>query len=348
MPKAKKLKSGSWNVMVFSHVEDGKRKYESFTAPTKAEAELKASEYLADKKRRVKHDLTVKEAVAGYITAKTNVLSPSTIRGYRRMERCNIQGISGARVRSLTTEQMQLWISDLCCQYSSKTVRNVYSLVIASVALYAPNLSFSVTLPAKQKKIKSAPSDDVVMALFQAADDKLKICIALAAFTSLRRGEVCALRYRDIMGKKLYIHADIVQDENNKWVYKDMPKNSESVRITNELPAEVIALFGSGDPDEYIVKYSIPNTISNRFHHLCVKLGIEGVRYHDLRHYYASIGAVLGVPDTYLCDFGGWKPDSPVLQNVYKNKIVPISEAYSDKLSAHFTGIVEDPQKYAR
>ena len=49
MPKAKKLKSGSWNVTVFSHIEDGKRKYESFTAPTKNEALLMAAEFKAGK-----------------------------------------------------------------------------------------------------------------------------------------------------------------------------------------------------------------------------------------------------------------------------------------------------------
>ncbi|MFR1475685.1 MAG: hypothetical protein ACLSB9_08035 [Hydrogeniiclostridium mannosilyticum] len=39
MAKAKKLPSGNWNVKVFSHIENGKRKYESFTAESKAEAE---------------------------------------------------------------------------------------------------------------------------------------------------------------------------------------------------------------------------------------------------------------------------------------------------------------------
>ena len=49
MAKAKKLPSGNWNVKVFSHIENGKRKYESFTAESKAEAEYLASQFKHEK-----------------------------------------------------------------------------------------------------------------------------------------------------------------------------------------------------------------------------------------------------------------------------------------------------------
>lgn len=84
MAKAKKLPSGSWRVQVFSYKDaTGKNHYESFTAPTKAEAEMIAAEFKASKDRKSKHDLTVEEAVNGYIQAKDGVLSPTTIREYR-------------------------------------------------------------------------------------------------------------------------------------------------------------------------------------------------------------------------------------------------------------------------
>lgn len=85
MAKAKKLPSGAWNVSVYSHSENGKRKYISFTRISKAEVELKAAEYRNTKHRRRYVDLTVAEAIDGYISSKDGVLSPSTIRGYRRM-----------------------------------------------------------------------------------------------------------------------------------------------------------------------------------------------------------------------------------------------------------------------
>ena len=67
MATAKKLPSGSWRVQVYSHSKDGKKIRESFTAPTKAEAEMKAAKFSVNRKRRAKHDLTVGEALDGYI-----------------------------------------------------------------------------------------------------------------------------------------------------------------------------------------------------------------------------------------------------------------------------------------
>lgn len=49
MATAKKLPSGSYRCLIFDRMEDGKRKYKSFTAPTKKEAELKATQYVIEK-----------------------------------------------------------------------------------------------------------------------------------------------------------------------------------------------------------------------------------------------------------------------------------------------------------
>ena len=87
MAKAKKLKSGTWRVLVFSHFEqvDGvkKRRYESFTAPTKAEAELKAAQFANNKDRIRSGKLTVGDAIERYISSRKNTLSPSTLKTYK-------------------------------------------------------------------------------------------------------------------------------------------------------------------------------------------------------------------------------------------------------------------------
>ena len=67
MAKAKKLPSGNWNVKVFSHIENGKRKYESFTAESKAEAEYLASQFKHEKEERQSGNITVKEAMDRYM-----------------------------------------------------------------------------------------------------------------------------------------------------------------------------------------------------------------------------------------------------------------------------------------
>ena len=336
MATAKRLPSGSYRARVYSHTENGRKIYESFTAPTKKEAEMQAAEWAANKDRRKRTDLTVKEAISGYIRAKEGVLSPSTIRGYDRMLRNNYAPIINTPIRKLTSEDLQLFVSELAKNKSSKTVHNVYGLLTAALALYEPDLMFRVTLPAKAKKRPSSPSDEAVATLFREASPTMKKCIALAAFGSCRRGEICALTYDDLDGNILHITKDMVQDKENTWHLKNMPKNSESIRDAL-LPDEVIDLFQDGSGK--LVSYANPASISKCFTKLRDRLKVN-IRFHDLRHYYASIGAVLGIPDNYLADFGGWRRGSSVMKEVYQNNITSMSEVYARKMADHFGKII--------
>ena len=338
MATAKRLPSGAYRIRVYSHTDhDGKRIYESFTAPTKREAEVLAAEWAAKKDRRMQSDLTVGEAIEGYIKAKEGVLSPATIRGYDRMRRNNFKTIENYRMRKLTSEDMQLFISGLSREMSPKSVRNIYGLLSAVFALYQPDITFRVTLPAKTAKKAVSPSDEAVQALFKSASLSMKQCIALAAYGGLRRGEICALTYDDLDGNILHVSKDMIEDADNNWIIKDMPKTSDSVRDVL-LPDEVVELFQK--KSGRLVKYQNPGSITQCFVKLRKRVDVN-IRFHDLRHYYASIGAVLGIPDNYLADFGGWKRGSGVMKEVYQNNITSMSELYARKMADHFSKMIK-------
>lgn len=337
MAKAKKLPSGSWRVQVFSHRDaDGKAHKESFTAPTKAEAEMLAAEFKATKKRQARHDLTVGEAIAGYITAKEGVLSPSTIREYRRMQNCDYGGINNKRIRNITREDVQLFVSDMASKVSAKTVQNRYGLLRASIALYSPNLNYRITLPKKQIKHRVAPSDDAVRAILADAQPLTKKCIVLA-MCGLRRGEIAALQYEDIQDGVAHIHADVVQDKDNKWIYKEMPKTAHSDRFLR-LPDSVLELIGEGEG--FVIPLT-PNRISWRFDYIAKKLGLD-IHLHDLRHYFASTAVVLNIPELYTAEMGGWiNGGQSVMKSVYQNKINSMGDYYADKMNTHLDKIIE-------
>ena len=319
MATAKKLPSGSYRVRVYSHTDfNGKKVYESFTAPSKTEVELLASEWSNNKKRRSRTDLTVKEAIEGYIKAKKTVLSPSTIRGYNGIFKRYFNDINSEKINKLTTEKVQLFISDLSQKVSPKTVRNVHGFFMSVIGFYLPDKSFKITLPQMYKAITSAPSDGDIKALYENADNTLKVCIALSAFGSLRRGEISALKYGDIRQNAVYVHADFVKDTNGKWIYKP-PKKPDSVRLA-PLPQEIIDMLGNGNSDDFIIKWK-PDTITKRFIEHRNKYNTS-IRFHDLRHYYASIGAVLGIPTNYLESFGGWAQGGRTMKEVYQNNII--------------------------
>ena len=332
MPKAKKLPSGSWRCRVYSYTDaDGKKHQESFTAPTKAEAEMMAAEYAAKKRTCNRRDLTVAEAVDGYIKAKEAVSSPSTIRGYRQMQRCHYDSISNKKIRSLTSEDMQLFISELVNKgLSPKSVRNIYALLTSSVALYDDFAHFRVTLPTKQKKRPESPSDEAVRALYEAASPQMKVCIALGC-RSVRRGEISALKYEDIVNGVAHIHADMVKDANGKWIYKEIPKTSDSDRF--------IKVPDLGEGEGFVVKWT-PDSITKRFIELRNSLGLT-IRFHDLRHYFASTGALI-MPDIYLADMGGWSRNSAAMKSIYQNNIKSMSDYYANKLEDHISGILKE------
>lgn len=332
---AKKLPSGMWNVMVYSHTENGKRKYVSFTAPTKSAVELKAAEYKSNKKRIAYTDLTVKEAVEGYVRAKSGVLSPSTIREYDRMSRTNFNGIQTYKIRKLTSEQLQLWVSDMSRRMSPKSVRNTYALLSASVALYAPDLAFRVTLPAKMVKRPTSPDRDDVRALLEAASPTLQKCILLG-IRGIREGEISALQYSDIENNVAHIHADFVKDKDGKWIYKKIPKTSGSDRY--------IKVPDLGNGEGFVIPWK-PVTISKRFRELRDKLGLS-IRFHDLRHFFASSAAVLQIPDIYTADMGGWSRggNGTIMKTVYQNNIKSMSDYYQNKMDDY----LNDLTNYAR
>ena len=339
MPKAKRLPSGSYRTQVYAGKDaTGKKIYESFTASTAKESELLAAQFKASQNRRKQGDITVGEAIEGYIKAKEAVLSPKTAREYKSMARNHYEPIRNKPIRKLTSEDLQIYVSSLVSAINPKTIANIYGLLSASLALYAPDMSFRVSLPKKIKKKQIAPSDEEIAILYNEADDTMKICIALAAFGSCRRGEICAVRYKDVTGTGVHIHADMVQNSDNQWVLKEMPKTSESVRLVR-LPEPILSLIGTGNPNDFIIPCT-PSAMSHRFEHIRDRVGLHNIRFHDLRHYFASIAATLDIPQTYIADFGGWRQDSPVLKEVYQNKIIPIADKYAGKLTDHFNGVI--------
>ena len=319
MATARKLPSGSYRCRVFSHyvMRDGKKRpvYESFTAPTKREAEAAAAAWAIERKARGQ-SMTVSDAVERYITAKTAVLSPASIRGYRTAQRIAFDDIATEDIRDLTSERVQLWISSLSATRAPKTVRNIYVLLLSACKMFVPGKTFSVSLPVKQKLRYALPSDGDIQKLLKSVEGtELWIALMLAYYYGLRRGEICALTSDDLSGDLLTISKDVVADENNVWVIKNTPKTADSYRVL-KLSEPVLGVLSSIDGN-FIT--CTPNALLARFRRAVSKAGIPPFNFHLLRHCYATRAATLGIADIFVAKMGGWKPGSPVLKSVYQN-----------------------------
>ena len=337
--KARRLPSGKYNIEVYvGRDSQGKRIRESFTAASQAEVELMASKFIKYIDRQRASDLTVIEAGEAYIKANENVLSPSTLRGYK-MDAKRLQPIGHLKIRKITSYDIQSFVSELSTTHSPKTVKNTYAFLVTSMGFCGVEHKFKVNLPKIPKKAKYAPENEQIKALYDNANPVMKRAIMLAAFHSLRRGEICGLTYGDLKGNALLIHSDMVLGPEG-WVHKETPKTESSYRQVF-LTDKEIEILGQGNPDQYIVPIK-PSTLDGNFKRLCNKLGIEGLIFHNLRSYFASVAVAIGIPDLYTSHMGGWRENSSVLKEHYQKKIVSMDEAYTTKMNTYFENMLEN------
>ena len=332
MATPKKLPSGKWNVTVFSHMENGKRKYVSFTAPTKTEANRLAAEFQSNKTDSSQPmNLTIGQAADKYLQSKSNVLSPSTYRSYK-CNRNNLKPIENIKLGSITSYDIQDFINEFSKTHKSKTVRNLYGLLSATLGMFMDK-NFKITLPQKGVVERHIPTDNDVKNLLDNASPHLKVAIALAGIGTLRRSEICALKYKDVYPEtnEIYVHAAYVKGADG-WVYKKLTKKDSSTRRI-ELPKNVIELIGEGNPEDFIYPYK-PANLTDTFKSLRDHLELE-CRFHDLRHYAASILHAIGVPDQYIMEKGGWSSDH-VLKTIYRNSLSDKSSEFNMKANKYF------------
>lgn len=330
MAKAKRLPSGNWRVLVYSHTEtvtDKKgnkkevRRYISFTDPNKKEAEFQAVEYLRNRKeysRSIK--ILFSDAIDKYINLKSNILSPSTIRGYRIMQRNAFPLLLNHGVEELSrTDKIQAQINTNAAKYAPKSLRNQMGLI--SAVLKANKCAVpEITLPTAEKHSIPVPTKTEIEKILQIITTAPKIeCQVLLALTcSLRQSEIAAITPSNVCGDIVKIHGALVPDEHNQLVYKESNKTEDSTRkakMSPYLSSRLHELCKGKDKDEYIFS-GTPNALLKNFKSLLAKNDIFPYTVHALRHAFAALMHSRGLPDQYIMEMGGWSSDH-VMKSVY-------------------------------
>lgn len=340
MPKKKKnqLPSGNIRLQVYDYMDEaGKKHYKSFTAPTKQEAQRMIAEWRINKAVSRPMRITLYDAVGRYINAKEGVLSPSTIRSYQGIQNYRMKEIGRLYLDELCSSNIQVWISDLSSNLSPKTVRNIYGLFSATIDMFAPDLKLKITLPEKKRPELYCPSDEDVKRLLKEAEGTdLEIAILLAAFGPMRRGEICALESTDVKGNKVSVTKSLVLGPNQTYCIKQ-PKTYGSYR-TIEYPDFVIRKLKK--KKGRIIECT-PNAITRKFEKAVRDAKLPHFRFHDLRHYAASIMHAIGVPDQYILQRGGWSSDN-IMKSVYRNAIDIETVRQTKKINGHFQEMAQN------
>lgn len=206
-------------------------------------------------------------------------------------------------------------------------------MFLSAVRMFQPDFAPVISLPQKVKHEIVIPGDDGVQALLKASEAPLYTAILLSAVMGLRRSEICALEWSDLCGDTLYITKAMVLSEDKEWVIKTT-KTVASTRAM-KVPAVVLDHLDTLPREQRIVPIT-SDGITYRFVSLRDKLGIN-MRFHDLRHHYASTLMEIGIPDLYaMRRMGHSTPNmlKAVYQHMKDAKEAEIDEAIYQHMDA--------------
>ncbi|MEG2037623.1 MAG: site-specific integrase [Ruthenibacterium sp.] len=340
--KAEKLPSGQWRARAQDERGDGKQHYKSFTAPTRKEAEYLAAQFEVTQRdtRGSARGITLKAAMDVYIKDRMNVLSPTTIASYKKYQRNYYKKLENRYVGDITAQDAQRLINDSSAGRSPKTVREIYSFFCSVMRQYSDTFSPRVNLPPKVRHEMNIPTEDKIAEMYRLSrGTPLGTAILISALCGLRRGEICALTYADVDAEKntITVNKSLAKAFDGAWVLKP-PKSYAGTR-TIAVDKSIIDSIMRDDatPADRVCPIA-PDGITKSFIKLRNQIGAD-VRFHDLRHYNASIMLALGIPDKYAMERLGQSTPG-VIKNVYQHIIDSKRQSVSDTMcSAAFAFI---------
>lgn len=303
---------------------EGKSSKSYVTTKKITEARKLRKEHLAKKQRGEvlpASSETLVQHAEDFINFKALNLAESTIYSYRGMLKNHIKPyFKNKKIQDVQARDLEKYILKTSKNVCTSTVRKHMDLLHA------------VFEDAKKKQIVKVNPTDLIDQL--KVEKKEKVCyneaetrklleslkgtsieipVYLAIFLGLRRGEVAGLRWEDVDFENRTITVRNSRVQVGKEIIEKKPKTAKSQRTLlmpdvlckillqekNRKPtarsmaessqrSKYVATTRKGEPFR-------PNDMAERFNKHLKKHGLKHIRFHDLRHTFASIAANNGV-----------------------------------------------------
>lgn len=282
-------------------------------------------------------DMTVAELLERYIALKATSWAPGSDDATRaRVTRHVTPRIGNVPVERLRPADLDhLYATLLAGGLSAASIRRVHNVIRAAFAqairwdLIASNPASRATPPREPRRDVTPPAPEQVVALLDAAagdDPTLGLFVRLAAVTGARRGQLCALRWSDVdldAAEVRFTRAlakvrggAVAKDTKTgaRWAVAIDPATVRQLRDHRRRQAETALSVGVPlAPDACLFAQDAagtrpwhPDGASQRFARLRARVGLDGVRLHDLRHYMATQLLAEGFDVATVTGRGGW------------------------------------------
>lgn len=319
----------SWRIQIYAGKgPDGKyRRYTETIRGLKRDARERLNELLPSLSNGIyapPSRLTVAEHLHSWLNgyAKTNC-SQRTLDGYEAIiEHHLVPALGQFQLRQLHAQIIQAYYGRACEKLSARTVHHHHRVLSEALkyavrqGLLGRNPCELVDPPSPRKKVMRFLTPDEVDILLSAAQgSQYYPVIYTAVSTGLRQAELLGLRWRDMEPDIMHSISvcQVLYKRRGIYTFKE-PKTQRSrrfVRMTPKLATflreykqERKALYrDSGRElglDDLVFasaegKPLDPSYLSHSFGKLVRRIGLSGVRFHDLRHTFTSLMLLRGV-----------------------------------------------------
>jgi integrase len=315
-----------WQIQIYTGKEDGKpKRYYETIRGLEDDADRRLREVLTRLDKGVyalPGKLTVAELLnqwlQGYVKTNCSIRTLDSIESIANHHL--IPALGHYQLKQLQPQAIQAYYAESCQKLSSRTV-HYHHRILKQAFKYAVRQGYLGRNPCelvdppkpRPKPMRTLTPEELKTLLETASGNQFYPVIYTAVSTGLRQAELLGLRWRDIdLGLQSISVCQVLYKRRGICEFKE-PKTSHSKRrvsMTAKLVDYLSEYKGEREslslhlgrlpkPDDLIFanvegKPIDPGVLTHNFARIAKRVGLEGVRFHDLRHTFASLMLLRG------------------------------------------------------
>lgn len=368
MASIRKIGKNKWKVTVYVGQDaSGKQLRDYATCSSEAEAKQVARDMENDVKRGDLSAVSMMRAqdwFAHWMRINKPLLAPTTIKAYRLyVDKHFTPAFGDMKLCDITDLHIKSYIADKLADLSPTTVRKHFftlqKILFDALKHNSPMVGIKAPKQGDYKpRVASEDEFEQIRKAFAALGLEHEAVILLAGWCGMRRGEIFALKWDDINEKEGYIRVDealALAEDDYKFETKE-PKSANGKRVIATPPylfdllgrikkqtsppkkrkKRVVQIDEKRQPADIspFVFNLTPGSWSNLYVKTMKDNNLPPIRFHNLRHYHASILFKHGVPDLYAAERLGH--DISVLKGIYQHLGLKERKELDDKVRGLF------------